>query len=359
MALIDEFKELASKIPKVKEELHTEEATKLALVQPFISKLGYDVSNPSEVIPEFTADAGIKKGEKVDYAIKKDGKIIILVECKKAEDDLNKDHYSQLYRYFSSTKVKFAILTNGIEYEFFSDIENKNIMDKKPFFVFNLLHFEDHQINELNKFTKNEFSLDEIHHTAENLKYTGAIKNRLREELDNPSEEFVRFFTKSIYSGNFTEDISKKFTIIVKDARAQFINECAIERIKSAMPTNKQETITTPIVEDDSAVASHSEKNTVVTTSEEKDGYSIVKAILREVVKVKRVTMRDTKGGYCGVLLDDNNRKPICRLYFDSTQKYLGVFTDKNEERIKIDSIDGIFKHADRLKATVAEYEKA
>jgi len=68
---------------------------------PFINVLGYDVFDPTEVVPEFTADIGTKKGEKVDYAIMKDGKPIILFECKWSGADLNKEHASQLHRYFS------------------------------------------------------------------------------------------------------------------------------------------------------------------------------------------------------------------------------------------------------------------
>lgn len=173
MDLIDRMKDIASRIPKQMEYTQTEEATKNAFIMPFISALGYDVFNPLEVIPEFTSDVGIKKGEKVDYAITKDEKIIILVECKWSGADLDKVHASQLYRYFSVTSARFAILTNGVEYQFYSDIDEPNKMDSKLFFVFNMLHIEDHQINELKKFTKSAFSLEDILTTASTLKYAG------------------------------------------------------------------------------------------------------------------------------------------------------------------------------------------
>jgi len=192
--LIDKIKDIASRVPKQMEHIQTEEATKNAFIMPFISSLGYDVFNPLEVIPEFTADVGTKKGEKVDYAIKKDDDIIILIECKWSGAKLHKDHATQLYRYFSATEARFAILTNGIDYEFYSDLDEPNKMDSKPFFSFNVLQFEDHQIKELKKFTKSAFSLEDILTTASTLKYTGAIKKILDEELKNPTEEFVRFF---------------------------------------------------------------------------------------------------------------------------------------------------------------------
>lgn len=352
MDLIDKIKELSSRIQKQKAHIQTEEATKNAFVMPFISALGYDVFNPMEVIPEFIADSGIKKGEKVDYAIKKDNDIIILIECKWVGAKIHEVHSSQLYRYFSVTEARFAILTNGIEYLFYSDIDEPNKMDTKPFFEFNMLHFEDHHINELKKFIKSAFSLNDILTTASTLKYTSAIKKILDEELKNPSEPFVRFFASQIYDGRVTQQVIEQFTQIVKNARNQFINERLNERLKSALAANEADSNKLNNIDEKNSF----EKVEIETTQEEMDGYNIVKAILREVVDVKRVVIRDTKS-YCGVLLDDNNRKPICRLRFNHSQRYLGLFSNKNEERIEIDGLDDIFKYAERIKAVIAEYE--
>ncbi len=356
MDLIDRIKDLASRIPKQIEHIQTEEATKNAFIMPFIGSLGYDVFNPTEVIPEFTADIGTKKGEKVDYAIKKDDDIIILIECKWSGADLHQDHASQLYRYFSATEARFAILTNGIVYEFYSDIDEPNKMDSKPFFTFDILGFQDHQINELKKFTKSAFSLDDILTTASTLKYTGAIKKILEAELANPSEPFVRFFASQIFDGRLTKPVIEQFTKIVQEARKQFVNEKINERLKSALSANespKQEISVDPEEADEPI----EDNNGIVTTEEEVEGYNVVKAILRKIIDVKRVAMRDTKS-YCGILLDDNNRKPICRLHFNYAQKYLGVIAQKKEERIEIESVDDIYKYADQIRATVVEYQE-
>ena len=354
MDLIDRIKDLASRIPNQIEHIQTEEATKNAFIMPFISALGYDVFNPTEVIPEFTSDIGTKKGEKVDYAIKKDDDIIILIECKWSGADLHQDQASQLYRYFSTTEARFAILTNGITYEFYSDIDEPNKMDSRPFFTFNILGFQDHQINELKKFTKSAFSLDDILTTASTLKYTGAIKKILEKELSNPSEPFVRFFASKIFDGRLTKPVIEQFTRIVKEARKQFINEKINERLKSALSANdspKEEVFPDEIDE------SSEDSNGIITTEEEIESYNIIKAILRETIDVKRVAMRDTKS-YCGILLDDNNRKPICRFHFNYSQKYLGIFSQKKEEKVAIECVDDIFKYAEQIKATVAEYEE-
>lgn len=354
MDLIDRIKDLASRIPKQIEHIQTEEATKNAFIMPFISALGYDVFNPTEVIPEFTSDIGTKKGEKVDYAIKKDDDIIILIECKWSGADLHQDQASQLYRYFSTTEARFAILTNGITYEFYSDIDEPNKMDSKPFFTFNILGFQDHQINELKKFTKSAFSLDDILTTASTLKYTGAIKKILEEELSNPSEPFVRFFASKIFDGRLTKPVIEQFTKIVQEARKQFINEKINERLKSALSANDspKEEVSPEEIDEPSE-----DNNGIITTEEEIEAYNIIKAILRETTDVKRVAMRDTKS-YCGILLDDNNRKPICRFHFNYSQKYLGILSQKKEERVSIECVDDIFKYAEQIKATVAEYEE-
>ena len=313
---------------------------------PFISALGYDVFNPFEVIPEFTADTGTKKGEKVDYAIKKDDEIIMLIECKSSGTDLHKNHKSQLFRYFSVTNARFAILTNGINYEFYSDIDKPNKMDSEPFFEFNILEFEDFQLEEMKKFTKSAFSLEDILNTASTLKYTGQIKQILEKELNDPSPEFVLYFTDKIYDGRKTQRVIEQFTKIVRNARKQFVEERITERFKEASKLGEPaESIDTSI-----------ETTDIETTQDEIDAYNIVKAILCEKVDVERVAIRDAKS-YCSVFLDDNNRKPICRFYFDGKQKYITVTVNNQEERININSVSEIYKHSDKIKQMIALYE--
>jgi len=358
MDLVDKVKEIAGRIERQRDHIQTEEATKNAFIMPFIAALGYDVFNPMEVIPEFTADVGTKKGEKVDYAISKDDKTIMLFECKYCGADLHKDHAAQLHRYFHVTESRFGILTNGIIYRFYSDLDQPNKMDSKPFFEFNMLDFEDHQIAELKKFTQSAFSVDDILTTASKLKHTRAIKKVLREELENPSEEFVRFFLSRIYDGPKRQQVIEEFKAIVKEARRQFINEQINNRLQSALQDNEPEPVSeaVPVAASTDRPESDSSKPGVVTTADEVDGFNIIRAILREVIDVKRVYMRDTKS-YCGIILDDNNRKPICRLHLDHAQWYLGLISNKQEERVSIDSLDDIFKYADRIKAALSEYE--
>ena len=348
MDLIDQIKNLAAKISKSKDSLQTEEATKNAFIMPFIRSIGYDVFSPSEVVPEFTADIGTKKNEKVDYAIKKDDKIILLIECKSCSVALQQEHANQLRRYFSVTEARFALLTNGIHYEFYSDIDEPNKMDSKPFFELDMLHFEDYQIDELKKFTKPVFSTEDILKNASILKYVGAVKKILEEELKSPSEEFAHHFASRVYGGLKTGKVINQFKTIVKAAREQFINGLINDRLKSALVANESEHAAVPPPEET--------EDQIVTTQDEIDAYNIVKAICREVVDVKRIIMRDKKT-VCGILLDDNNRKPLCQFYFNSPQKKLAIFSNKEKTKYDIDNLDDIFEHADKIKATLAEYE--
>jgi hypothetical protein len=191
----DSIKQIADRIEKLKNNMPTEEATKNALIMPFISALGYDVFNPLEVLPEMTCDIGTKKGEKIDYAILKDGEPIILIECKHWQEDLNL-HDNQLLRYFNVSKAKFGLLTNGIIYRFYTDLAEKNKMDEKPFLEVNLLDLKDNQIEELKKFHKSYFDINTILSSANELKYTGELKSALVREFANPSTDFVKYFGK-------------------------------------------------------------------------------------------------------------------------------------------------------------------
>lgn len=359
MDFIDRVRELSQKAQKAREQVQTEEATKNALVMPFINNvLEYNVFDPTEVVPELTADVGIKKGEKVDYALLKEGKPLILFECKSVGTDLSKEQASQLYRYFSATEARFGVLTDGIVYRFYSDLEQPNLMDAKPFFEFNLLDFEESHVEELKKFSKSSFNLDAIRTTASELKYTKEIEKMLAEEWTAPSEDFVRFLVSRVYSGHKTQAVIQQFTPMAKLAFQQFISGRIKDRLRSALAV---ETASLDDAQQQPATPqpkSATPTSDITTTIEELQAYYIVKSMLREVVDPKRIIMRDAKS-YCAILLDDNNRKPICRLYLDSVRKQVGLFDErKNEERVSIEHLDDIYTYAEKLKATPAYYAR-
>jgi len=188
--------------------------------------------NPSEFVPEFTADVGIKKGEKVDYAIFINDELSILIEAKSVNEDLDK-HGSQLFRYFATTPARFGILTNGIIYKFYTDLDTPNKMDDRPFLEFNLLDIKDNLIPEIKKFERANYDHDNILNSAAELKYTNEMKKILYEEMSNPSDEFIRFMLKDIYPGIKTQNVIDKFRDITQKAFKQFVNDTLNERFKA------------------------------------------------------------------------------------------------------------------------------
>jgi hypothetical protein len=352
MDFIDKIRELSVRISKQIENIQTEEATKHALIMPFMAALGYNVFDPTEVTPELCADVGVKKGEKVDYAILREGKPIILFECKHHAADLGKAHASQLYRYFGVTEARFGVLTNGLLYWFYTDLEAPNKMDEKPFFEFNMLDIKETAVEELKKFSKSSFDLEFILTTASELKYTREIKRILVEQMQEPTDDFVRFFASKVYGGKLTQTVREQFGQLTKHAFKQVINDQINERLKSALVTDA----TTASTDALSAAAPAEVSPDISTTEEEWEGYHIVRAILREVTPPKRATIRDVQS-YCGILLDDNNRKPICRLHFNAAQKYLSLFDTGKEEKIPIEGLDDLYKYAARFKAAVTKYD--
>jgi predicted type IV restriction endonuclease len=344
----DQLKQIADKINKLKDSSKTEEATKNAFVMPFISALGYDVFNPQEVIPEFTADIGIKQGEKVDYAILKDDLPIILIECKHWKEDLD-IHNTQLLRYFNVTGVKFAILTNGINYRFYTELE-PNKMDEKPFLDINITEIKDNQIDELKKFHKSYYNPEIILATASTLKYSNEIKLILNDEFNQPTEDFVKYFIPKVYPHKATQKVLTQFSEIVKVSCQQFLSDLITERLKTALAKEKE---TEPKIGEP-----ETKKSVLEATEEEKEGYYIVKSIIRQEIDSSRICYRDFQY-YFSILIDDSQRNSICRLYLKETEKQIAFLDEsRNETRFPLNSIDDIYKFSEQLKEVAKKYIK-
>ncbi|SCY46255.1 type I restriction endonuclease [Desulfoluna spongiiphila] len=360
MEFMEKLQGLSDKIEQVAGNLATEEATKNALVMPFLhTVLGYDIFDPNEVVPEFTADTATKKNEKVDYALVKDDEVQILIECKKFGENLTQKHTGQLFRYFSVTKARLAILTNGSMYQFFTDLDAPNVMDEKPFLMLDLEDIDEYVVPEIKKLTKSAFDVDSIVDAAGDLKYLNQIKKELRKQFEAPEEEFVRFFASRVYDGMLTPKVKSQFLEMTTKALKQFLNESINDRLKSAIGPDVQiKAEKAPSTEEEVRDSPSEKASKIVTTEEEIEGFNVVKAIVRQKVAVDRVAHRDTQS-YFGVLLDDNNRKPICRLHFNGKQKYIGLFDhDKKETRHPIDSIDDIFKFNNELMDIAGFYDQ-
>lgn len=349
MELANQLKSLADKINQLKDKIETEESTKHAFVLPFINILGYDTFNPTEVVPEFTADLGLKKGEKVDYAIIQNDEPILIIECKNWKESLSV-HGSQLFRYFHVSKTRFALLTNGINYQFFTDLDEKNKMDLKPFLEFDIINLKDNVIHEITKFHKSNFDVNKILDNASSLKFIKEIRKLIDAEINTPSPEFVKLFANKVYNGRLTEKVMEEFTELVQKAFGQLIGEKINDRLNAAINKEAQKQLEDlPETIDD--------ESKINTTEEELEGFRIVVAILRRKLPTNRIVYRDTQS-YFGILLDDNNRKPLCRLHLNGGKKYIGLFNDnKTEVRQAINSVDDIYLFEKQLLETVELYE--
>lgn len=370
MEMIDfteRLQNLAKKMAQVAPNLETEEATKNALIMPFLHQvLGYDVFDPSEVVPEYSADTPGKRNEKVDYAILKDGSVQILIECKRFREKLSIKHASQLFRYFSVSQARIGVLTNGVIYEFYTDLDQPNIMDGVPFLTLNLAEIDKAIVPEVKKLTKSSFNIDSVVDAAGELKYLTQIKRALSEQFNSPDDELVRFLTSKVYSGIQTPKIKAQFSVLIQKALKQFLSDSVNARLKSAMGDDDESpaittSLPTQTITAAPATTSNEEQEPegprVNTTQEELDGFHIVRAILRKRFDVARIIQRDTQS-YFGILLDDNNRKPLCRLHFNAKQKYIGIVgEDKNETRHPIDNLDQIYDFADKLLENAARFE--
>ena len=353
MDLKDQLKLIADRT-KHKESIQTEEATKNAFVMPFLQSLGYDVFNPLEVVPEFIADIGIKKGEKIDYAIFKDGHPTILIECKDWRQNLNV-HDGQLLRYFHVSKAKFGLLTNGIVYRFYSDLVAPNKMDEKPFLEFNITEIKENQIEELKKFHKANFDAESIVNTASEMKYMNELKHLLHQELTEPSSEFVKYFAKQVYPSVVTAKVLDQFTELTKKSIQHYISDLITERLKTALSKEDEKN---KVENEISAEQNLEDISKINTTEEELEAFLIVKTILRQKVPATRVTYRDAQS-YFAIFLDDNNRKAICRLYLNGGKKYIGTLDEnKKETKFEIGTLDEIFNYSEILLKTTELYEK-
>lgn len=363
MSFENEVKTFCKEIKTKLEHIDSEETTKIALIMPFLRILGYDTTNPAEVRAEYTADVGTKQGEKVDLAILEEDNPIIFIECKQVSNPLTSDHISQLYRYFSITDIQIGILTNGVEYKFFTTGDDNNRMAEKPFLDIDLLNLTKNDIKELEKFVKNNFDVDEVVTRADDLKYRNLIKKALVSEFEDPSDEFIRTIGKQVYDGVLTQSIKERFGSIISNVTTEIINEKVEKRLADAVAS-------TDIEEDKEQVKEVKEEasvtDDVVTTKEELEGYYIIKAIAGEVTDSERITIRDRKS-YCNILLDDHQYYTIIRLHFNNTDNLRIELFDKIDvsdsgtktgDKIDIEKVSDIYLYKERILNIIKEHIK-
>lgn len=344
MSFKEDVADLAKRAISAQAIAQTEEATKNAIVMPFLRVLGFDVFDPTQIIPEYVADVGLKKGERIDYAVKIGTRIEYLVEAKSVSTNLREAQYSQLFRYFHTCDANIGILTNGLHIWFFTDLEAPNKMDQTPFFKFDLLSYDDNDLKELEKFHRNYFSIENIQAAASSLKYLRGAMSFIEAQWTNPDEEFVRLVARGFYEGKLTGSVVNDLKPIVRRAFDDLFRQRAKHKIDVAFDGGADEAI--PAVDD----------NKIETTPDELQGFMIVRAIAAEIAPVSRIVMRDAQS-YCSVLFDDNNRKPIIRLHFNGKSKFVTVFgADKEGVRHNLEAVEDIYALRSALKDVIDSY---
>ena len=340
----------AKRVELLRDKEVTEESTKTSFILPFIQMLGYDIFDPAEVIPEFTADIGTKKGEKVDYALLQDGVPAVLIECKKLGTELESDGVSQLLRYFGVTEARVGILTDGVVYRFFSDLDQSNVMDPRPFFEFNMLEFTEPEVEELKRFTKDRFDKSQIEDAARELRYTAAIKSLLARELAKPSDDFVKYVIKQVYEGRISVSVRRMFRTLAFSAFNQFITDKIQDRLTSAL---KQE--------DDAAQEKRKEEEEEKVQPEftqyEVQALNTLKAILGGVVDARSLQLRQTKRSSSVVLHRTPEKEDYGVVIFRLRAKRANslVLVGKGIPRLELDAIESLFSHTDALRRAVKD----
>jgi hypothetical protein len=178
----------------------------------------------------------------------------------------------------------------------------------------------------------------------------------LNKEIQEPSDDFIKLLARRFFEKQINANRLETFSGYLKRAMTSYFNDTINARLKTAL--NIEETKQpTPSENATQELTEETEEVKVVTTEDEIEGFQIVKAILRERLPANRIAYRDTIS-YFGILLDDNNRKPICRLHFNGAKKYIEFF-DKGKdssERIQIDDLDNIYTYKERLLNTLDNY---
>ncbi|GFH63199.1 MAG: uncharacterized protein containing restriction endonuclease-domain [Candidatus Desulfovibrio kirbyi] len=352
MSFSEAIKDLADRAQKVRSNLNTEEATKTALILPFIRVLGYDVFNPLEVVPEFVADIADRKGEKIDYAIMQDGAPIMIIECKSCGATLGSDQCAQLHRYFLTLDSSIGILTDGIRYLFFAGADDGKKMDAAPFMEFRLDDIDSTLIPELCKLCKGRFDLKNTLDAVSELKFNRQIKLLLGQNLENPTENFVSYFIREA-GVRGTQKAVDQFTGYVRRAFTEFIAEQVDGRLKTALAatSKKEETPPQEVERQDSKP---------VTTEDEWQAYYLVKSLLRGTVDPERVAIQDAVNS-CSITLDGKRKKPIIRLHFNNPAKKRIELIGDNKVTTLVDiaKIDDILNHAEPIRATAKMYNVA
>ncbi|MCB2291668.1 type I restriction enzyme HsdR N-terminal domain-containing protein [Clostridium sp. CS001] len=326
MDFMEEIKLFSNRIMQIKDKIQTEEAVKTSIILPFFNLLGYDIFNPEEFIPEYTTDVGIKKGEKIDYVIMRESSPVLLIEVKNCPDKNLKRNVSQLFRYFAVSKARYGLLTNGFSFIFYTDLNEKNIMDTESFFEFNILDLNDKDIIEISKYTKNNFNVDEMYESASELRYLNKIKQLIISQSKKPSDAFVNYILGEMNIGRRTKTLVDTFRTYTKAS------------LKILLTDNKQSIINGNNFDVENI------ENPITMTQLELESFYIVKSILRKIIEPENITFIDS-ATYFTVIIANNSEKWVCKVHMKNKRQIsLPYNNEVGEIFYDFESIDDFYE---------------
>lgn len=352
---LSDIQALAERLEKFKDGYFNEANTKQSLILPFVRMLGYDTDNPLEVTLEYAASFGVKKDARVDIAVMREGTPSIFIECKPLGVALDITKVSQLFAYFAACPdTRIGILTNGRQYQIFSDTRTKGVMDKTPFLSFDITSFAKCDLPTLQKLSKEAWDLESVLAAANRLKNLATIKKQIRKDATEPDDDVVRHFASPCHGGKkMMQSVIDEFRPLVVQAFREYVAECMVD------PSPKLDTEPEP------------EPTTgIVTHDSEKFAYVTVKTLLGGTVEPSRIQMHDYKG-FCAVQLDGTPRKTICRFFWfepvqpdgtigkDAAIEILSNGKDGAPVRHQLATVEDILPFADELVQAVRSYLEA
>jgi len=358
----NDYEQLKSCILKIKKTIEeegktlseSEFATRTSLINPFLECLGYDSRNPKEVVHEYVADIGAKRGEKVDYAVKINGKPIILIEAKKLNTKLDNEPTTQLRRYFNATDARIGVLTDGRIYNFYSDTDKQNVMDEDHYFVFDVCAVTDESIKELYKYTKDEMprTLEVLAEDTERGKYESKIKLLLASEMDSPTRDFIRFFAEHIYPKKLTKKAEDKLRPIVKQAFQNFVNEKVDESWDEAKSARRGKEIEPKANFNEEGEADEQ----IIPPEETQDAFGIIRFIaakrrLHNDLELRPPRNKDSKDYRC--LLYHSRTKKVATLRFGNGTSNATIFDTPQGSDVELKSPADLYDYGDKILAAI------
>jgi hypothetical protein len=311
------------KLPEAMEMCTNEAQTRKFLIEPFFQTLNYQ---STDLIPEYNADFGDRISNKVDYAIRINPKKkeYILVEAKKHNTKLSDKEAGQLNGYFGVTKnSKIAVLTNGIEYKFFSDVCEPNIIDSKPFFTFHLINYSESDLEGLIKFDKRFINVPEIIKAAQTTVFNQSFETAFFNELVAPSKDLLKLIHKNMtFQSKFNEDSQKN---MIGQINSTFLRTMYDRKVVLEASSNSQG---------------------VITTESEIQAYHTIRTLLIQNKKIprERLGFKDYKGFFT-IGVDDNSKKVICKLMFNGAVLKIAI----SDKEYTLDHVDDLLKYKNEL----------